>query len=98
MLKVVGADVVSVGDFDVGEGDEAVLEEDIAAHRYRKLVVRQGALRGAILIGWPEWIELVNRAVKAGRDLGVHLDAWRVGDWRPLQSWDAAGVGPRAAA
>ena len=66
ILKVVGADVVSIGRFEAAEGDETVVEEDARERRYRKLVIRNARLVGAILIGWPELSESVAHAVKSG--------------------------------
>lgn len=85
VLKVVGADVISVGQYEAGDGDDMIVEEDIAAHRYRKLVLKDGILKGAILIGWPELIEPVSKAVKAKADIKASLDAIRSGNWKNLQ-------------
>jgi nitrite reductase (NADH) large subunit len=49
-LKVSGVPVFSMGDFE-GEGAETILLEDQEAATYRKLVVRDGRLAGAVLIG-----------------------------------------------
>ncbi|QAU35649.1 FAD-dependent oxidoreductase [Janthinobacterium sp. 17J80-10] len=80
-LKVVGADLVSVGKFEVGEGETSLSEEDVANYRYRKLVLRDGVLVGAILIGWPELIEPVSKAVKAHKRLDGAEAQIRAGDW-----------------
>ena len=62
-------------------GDEVVALEDVADHRYRKLVLRDGRLVGAILFGYPLEMPGVSAALKAGRDLGGDLEALRDGDW-----------------
>jgi len=49
-LKVSGVPVFSAGDFE-GEGAEPVLIEDAEAGIYRKLVIRDGRLTGAVLVG-----------------------------------------------
>jgi nitrite reductase (NADH) large subunit len=49
-LKVSGVPVFSIGDFD-GNGAETVLYEDPGAAVYRKLVIREGRLVGAVLVG-----------------------------------------------
>jgi nitrite reductase (NADH) large subunit len=49
-LKVSGVPLFSMGDFE-GEGAEAILLEDHGAASYRKLVVRDGRLAGAVLFG-----------------------------------------------
>jgi NAD(P)H-nitrite reductase large subunit len=50
-LKVAGIDLTSIGRFDAAPGDEAIVHEDQDARRYRKLVVSDGRLAGAILLG-----------------------------------------------
>jgi nitrite reductase (NADH) large subunit len=49
-LKVSGVPVFSMGDSE-GEGAETILLEDPEAGSYRKLVVRDGRLAGAVLFG-----------------------------------------------
>lgn len=49
-LKVSGVPVFSAGDFE-GAGAETLHFEDRAARTYRKLVIRNGRLSGAVLIG-----------------------------------------------
>jgi nitrite reductase (NADH) large subunit len=49
-LKVSGIPVFSIGTFE-GEDTEAILLEDHEAAIYRKLVVRDGRLVGAVLFG-----------------------------------------------
>ena len=84
ILKVVGVELISLGRFDPQSGDEVLVEEDSAAHRYRKLVLHDGILVGAILIGWPDLSERVSKAVKSGADLSAALPALRQGDWSTL--------------
>jgi nitrite reductase (NADH) large subunit len=49
-LKVSGVPVFSMGDFE-GEGAETIVLEDQGTATYRKLVVREGRLAGAVLFG-----------------------------------------------
>jgi nitrite reductase (NADH) large subunit len=49
-LKVSGVPVFSMGDFE-GEGAETIVLEDASAAAYRKLVLREGRLAGAVLFG-----------------------------------------------
>jgi nitrite reductase (NADH) large subunit len=49
-LKVSGVPVFSMGDFE-GDGAETIVLEDQGAATYRKLVVRDGRLAGAVLVG-----------------------------------------------
>jgi nitrite reductase (NADH) large subunit len=49
-LKVSGVPLFSMGDFE-GEGAEAIVLEDETTASYRKLVIRDGRLAGAVLFG-----------------------------------------------
>jgi nitrite reductase (NADH) large subunit len=80
-LKVVGVDLISVGQFEAGPDDLSLVEEDVGSHRYRKLVIRDGILIGAILIGWPELNEPVSKAVKARKALDGAVTQLKAGDW-----------------
>jgi nitrite reductase (NADH) large subunit len=50
-LKVTGIDLFSAGDFQGGEGSEELLFQDPARGVYKKLVVRDNRIRGAVLYG-----------------------------------------------
>ena len=50
-LKVTGIDLFSAGDFNAGEGDEELLLQDAARGVYKKLVLRDNKLRGAVMYG-----------------------------------------------
>lgn len=50
-LKVSGVSVFSAGDFIGGEGSEALVLSDVNHGTYKKLVVTDGKLTGAVLIG-----------------------------------------------
>jgi nitrite reductase (NADH) large subunit len=50
-LKVSGVGVFSAGDFIGAEGSEAIVLSDISGGTYKKLVISQGRLTGAVLIG-----------------------------------------------
>jgi nitrite reductase (NADH) large subunit len=73
-LKVTGIDVYSVGDFTTTPDREEIVLEDSGRGVYRKLVVEQGRLRGAVLYGdvadgaW--YFELI----RAGRMIGEMRD------------------------
>jgi nitrite reductase (NADH) large subunit len=49
-LKVSGLPLFSIGDFE-GKGAECIVLEDQKAAIYRKLVIRDGRLAGAVLLG-----------------------------------------------
>jgi len=50
-LKVTGIDLFSAGDFNAGAEDEELLLQDSARGVYKKLVLRDNKLRGAVMYG-----------------------------------------------
>nr|WP_276571591.1 FAD-dependent oxidoreductase [Bradyrhizobium sp. dw_78] len=50
-LKVSGVSVFSAGDFIGADGSEAIVLKDIRRGTYRKLVIADGRLTGAVLVG-----------------------------------------------
>jgi nitrite reductase (NADH) large subunit len=50
-LKVTGVELFSAGQIESGDGAEEITVEDAAAGIYRKLVLKQGRLAGAVLLG-----------------------------------------------
>lgn len=50
-LKVTGIDVFSAGDFLGGDGADEIVMQDAAAGVYKKLVVRDNRIEGAVLYG-----------------------------------------------
>lgn len=50
-LKVTGIDLFSAGDFNAVEGDEEIVFRDLRRGVYKKLVVRDGKIAGAVLYG-----------------------------------------------
>jgi hypothetical protein len=48
------------------------------------LILEQGRLRGAIILGSPELFDDVTKAVEIGLDLGSDLDALERGKWQAL--------------
>ncbi|MGB5396080.1 MAG: nitrite reductase large subunit NirB [Gammaproteobacteria bacterium] len=50
-LKVTGVDLFSAGDFNEAEGDEAIVLQDSASGTYKKLVIRNNKIKGAVLFG-----------------------------------------------
>jgi nitrite reductase (NADH) large subunit len=50
-LKVSGVSVFSAGDFMGADGSEAIVLRDIKRGTYRKLVISEGRLTGAVLVG-----------------------------------------------
>ena len=83
-LKVVGVDLFSLGDFDGEEGDEVIRLMEPEDRRYRKLVLREGRIVGAIVLGYPQQAADVIRASKDNRDLIPEIDDIRAGRWEVL--------------
>jgi NAD(P)H-nitrite reductase large subunit len=81
VLKVTGVDLMSAGRFEPEDGETVVAQEDAATNRYRKLVLSDGRIVGAILFGCPREAPGVAEAMKQGRDLGDDLAAIQAGDW-----------------
>jgi len=50
-LKVTGIDLFSAGDFNEEEGDESLVMQDSAAGIYKKLVIRDDKIKGAVMYG-----------------------------------------------
>ena len=50
-LKVTGIDLFSAGDFNESEGDETLVMQDPSAGVYKKLVVRDNRIKGAVMYG-----------------------------------------------
>ncbi len=50
-LKVTGVDVFSAGDFTVDAGAEEIVMKDVARGVYKKLVLKDNRIRGAVLYG-----------------------------------------------
>jgi nitrite reductase (NADH) large subunit len=85
ILKVVGIELTSIGRFEPdGPADEVVVLEDEAAGRYRKLVIADGKIAGAILLGSASDASPVVTAVKRGYDVRAQMDDLRAGRWDVL--------------
>lgn len=50
-LKVTGIDLFSAGEFHEAEGDEALVLQDASQGIYKKLVIRDSVIKGAVLYG-----------------------------------------------
>ena len=82
LLKGVGLPVMSIGAVDAEDGDEEIASELSETEiRYRKLVIRDGRLLGAVFVGlWPETSAVV-AAVEENLDVAGQLEEIRAGDW-----------------
>ena len=71
-----------------GEGER--IQESREDFRYRKLVLVNGRLAGAILMGYPLDAPLVTRLVKENADLLHILTRLDRGDWDSLKAFEKA--------
>jgi nitrite reductase (NADH) large subunit len=71
-LKVAGIDLVAIG---AADGDAQVITADAAGGVYRKLVVRDGAAAGAILLGDIRGSEALMALVRRGETIDDPLEA-----------------------
>jgi nitrite reductase (NADH) large subunit len=84
-LKVPGIDLLSIGTVHTEDTDaQAIVVSDYGARRYRKLVLEDGRLVGAIVLGNAELFDVVTQAVEARLELAADLDALERGDWDAL--------------
>jgi NADPH-dependent 2,4-dienoyl-CoA reductase/sulfur reductase-like enzyme/ferredoxin len=86
ILKVVGIELTSMGRFETEPGDEEIVIEDEVAGQYRKLVIADGRIAGAILLGSAGDASPVVTAVKRGYDVSGLLGELRAGRWDALAS------------
>ena len=84
-LKVPGIDLLSLGAV-VARGREShtVAVSAYGTRRYRKLILEDGRLAGAIILGSPELFDDVTKAVEHQIELGADLDALEQGKWQAL--------------
>ncbi len=84
ILRVSGIDVASVGRLEAAPGDVVIADEDPDEGCYRKLVIADGRVVGAILIGHPLLLPAVQHAVEQGEDVTGRLGRLQEGDWSVL--------------
>ncbi|HVV38679.1 MAG TPA: FAD-dependent oxidoreductase [Acidimicrobiales bacterium] len=80
ILKVEGFDVMSAGRINAVEGDEEIVVAD-DTNGYRKLVLHDGRVAGAIVVGYPLLSAGVQDAVRDGRDVTDARAQLAQGDW-----------------
>jgi len=98
LLKVAGVDVTSMGRIETRSDSEIeIAQETVTGNGYRKLVIADGKLVGATLVGDPTNAQIVSAAVKERRDVSQLLDALHAGHWGVLSD-SGAKSDPSAAA
>ncbi len=84
-LKVPGIDLLSIGVVDAPPGEaRTVVVSAYGTRRYRKLILEEGRLTGAIILGSPDLFDDVTTAVESRVDLGSELNALEQGKWHAL--------------
>jgi nitrite reductase (NADH) large subunit len=68
VLKVAGIDLMAAGEIDPEGKMESIIQRD-EAHVYRKLVIKDNVLVGAILLGSVKGGDDIQRAIRAGKDI-----------------------------
>jgi nitrite reductase (NADH) large subunit len=81
VLKVVGIDLMAAGDIDPEGKLEAVIQEDKAQKTYRKLVIRDNRLMGAILLGDIRGNVEIQAAIKGQKDISALKSALAQADF-----------------
>jgi nitrite reductase (NADH) large subunit len=89
-LKVPGIDLLSIGSVHAEDG-RTVVVGDLGARRYRKLVLEDGRLVGAIVLGNADLFDVVTQAVEARLDLGADVDELERGNWDALSRAEEDG-------
>jgi len=74
-LKVVGADLTSIGLINPAEqGFQELRKSDPVAGAYQKLVLEDGRIVGAILLGARERVAAVSRLIREGTNVSAYAD------------------------
>ncbi len=84
VLKVVGVELTSIGRFEPEDGDEVIALEEAGGQRYRKLVIADGKVAGAILLGFSQDVSPIRTAISRGLDVTSRLEELREGRWEVM--------------
>jgi NADPH-dependent 2,4-dienoyl-CoA reductase/sulfur reductase-like enzyme/polyferredoxin len=86
-LNVFSLDVTSIGRVEPVSGNETVITvEEGKKYWYRKLLLEQGRIVGAVLLGYPEESQWVRTAIKHQLNVEPHIEALRTGNWSVLNT------------
>ena len=70
VLKIVGIDIAAAGDIDADGKYESVIQKDTEKYIYKKLVIKDNILSGAILYGDISGYRRVLKAIDEKKDIG----------------------------
>jgi nitrite reductase (NADH) large subunit len=96
-LKVAGVDLTSIGRPQAQPGsDQEIALEEPETRRYRKLVLSEGRVVGAVLLGYAAEAAAVLAAVRERRDVRRDIASLQSGDWHVLSEshFEQAVVAP----
>lgn len=80
-----GVDLTSTGYFEPASSQDRVIVFKVAQeYRYHKLVISNGKIVGAILLGYPQDAPVVIAAVKKETDVSSFLEGLERGNWQKL--------------
>lgn len=80
-----GIELASIGRFEPNSPEDLVIvHKNETEHRYRKLVISNRKIAGAILLGHQQDVPVVTAAIKKGQNVSPYLDALRSGNWQIL--------------
>ncbi|MFE3755429.1 FAD-dependent oxidoreductase [Nocardia tengchongensis] len=87
ILKGVGLELFSIGQVEPEQRDEVIVVDDSPRRSYRRLVLAQGRVTGAIVLGHhPSDVAAAQQAVRARKPIPpVARNALQRGDWSALQ-------------
>lgn len=74
ILKVAGIDLFSIGIIDKTEGYEVILHLDEEKNIYKKFVIKEDKIIGAIVLGDRKNVTYIERVIKEGRDISKYKD------------------------
>ncbi|MBC7320706.1 NAD(P)/FAD-dependent oxidoreductase [bacterium] len=75
ILKVAGIDLFSIGIIDKTEGYEVILHLDEEKNIYKKFVIKEDKIIGAIVLGDRKNVTYIERVIKEGRDISKYKDS-----------------------
>jgi NAD(P)H-nitrite reductase large subunit len=68
---VAGIDLISIGDIDAEGDDECIVRSDEEKCVYRKLVIENHAVAGAILLGDLHGVKEIQAAIEGHKDISA---------------------------
>jgi len=59
--------------------------ENLSENRYRKLVISENVIVGAILLGYPQDVLAITHCISEKVDVSSYIDSLCAGNWEVLQ-------------